>query len=81
MEANVSLDLITGIVAFLFTLFIFSYLIGDNPLFRLAVYIFVGVSAGYVAAVAYRQVLWPDLFFPLLTGSIAQKALLVNPLI
>ena len=81
MEANVSLDLVTGIVAFLFTLFIFSYLIGDNPLFRLAVYIFVGVSAGYVAAVAYRQVLWPDLFFPLLTGSIAQKALLVIPLI
>ena len=81
MEADVSLDLVTGIVAFLFTLFIFSYLIGDNPLFRLAVYIFVGVSAGYVAAVAYRQVLWPDLFFPLLTGSIAQKALLVIPLI
>ena len=75
------LDLITGIAAFLFTLFIFSYLIGDNPLFRLVIYIFVGVSAGYVAAVAYRQVLWPDLFFPLLTGSIAQKALLVIPLI
>jgi hypothetical protein len=75
------LDLITGIAAFLFTLFIFSYLIGDNPLFRLAVYIFVGVSAGYVAAVAFRQVLWPDLLFPLLTGSVAQKALLVMPLI
>ena len=81
MEANVSLDLITGIVAFLFTLFIFSYLIGDNPLFRLAVYIFVGISAGYVAAVAYRQVLWPDLFFPLFTGTLAQRALLVIPLI
>ena len=81
MEANVSPDLITGIAAFLFTLFIFSYLIGDNPLFRLAVYIFVGVSAGYVAAVAYRQVLWPDLFFPLFTGTFAQKTLLVIPLI
>jgi len=57
--------LITAIIAFLITLMILSYLIGDNPLFRVAVYIFVGVSAGYVAAVAIRQVLWPDLLQPL----------------
>ena len=74
-------DLIAGFVAFLFTLFIFSYLIGDNPLFRIAVYIFVGVSAGYVASVAWRQVIWSDLFFPLITGTSAQKALLTIPLI
>jgi len=74
-------DLIAGFVAFLFTLLIFSYLIGDNPLFRIAVYIFVGVSAGYVAAVAWRQVIWADLFFPLITGMPAQKALLTIPLI
>jgi hypothetical protein len=74
-------DLIAGFVAFIFTLFIFSYLIGDNPLFRIAVYIFVGVSAGYVASVAWRQVIWPDLFFPLLTGTSIQKALLAIPLI
>ncbi len=73
--------LIAGFVAFLFTLFIFSYLISDNPLFRIAVYIFVGVSAGYVASVAWRQVIWPDLFFPLMTGTFAQKALLTIPLI
>ena len=74
-------DLIAGIVAFLFTLLIFSYLIGDNPLFRIAVYIFVGVSAGYVASVAWRQVIWSDLFFPLIMGTSAQKALLTIPLI
>ena len=74
-------DLIAGFAAFLFTLFIFSYLIGDNPLFRIAVYIFVGVSAGYVASVAWRQVIWPDLFFPLITGTFAQKTLLAIPLI
>ena len=55
---TIPLDLIVGVVAFLFTLMIFSYLIGDNPLFRVAVYIFVGVSAGYVAAVAFRQVIF-----------------------
>ena len=78
---NLSPDLVAGFVAFLFTLFIFSYLIGDNPLFRIAVYIFVGVSAGYVASVAWRQVIWPDLFIPLITGPFAQKALLAIPLI
>ena len=70
-------DQIAGFVAFLFTLFIFSYLIGDNFLFRIAVYIFVGVSAGYVGSVALKQVIGPDLFVPLLAG----KVLLAVPLI
>lgn len=78
-------DLITGIVAFLFTLMILSYLIGDNPLFRVAVYIFVGISAGYVAAVAIRQVLWPDLLKPLYQGFLfgisVQQAVLAVPLL
>ncbi len=76
-----STDLLTGIAAFLLTIFIFSYLIGDNPLFRLAIYIFVGVSAGYVAAVAFRQVIWSHLIFPLLTDTLAQRILLIVPLI
>lgn len=74
-------DVIAGIVAFFFTLAIFSYLIGDNPLFRVAVYIFVGVSAGYVAAVAWWQVLWPDLVVPLIAGTASQKAILATPLL
>jgi hypothetical protein len=76
-----SLDLIAGVVAFLFTLMILSYLIGDNPLFRVAIYVFVGVSAGYVAVVACWQVLWPNLIQPILTGSPAQRALLAVPLL
>ena len=78
-------DMITGIIAFLITLMILSYLIGDNPLFRVAVYIFVGVSAGYVAAVAIRQVLVPDLLKPLysgfLSGMSVQQAVLAVPLL
>ena len=50
-----SLDLITGVISFLFTILIFSYLLGDNPLFRIASYIFVGVSAGYVAAISFKE--------------------------
>jgi hypothetical protein len=74
-------DLIAGVVAFLFTLMILSYLIGDNPLFRIAVYVFVGVSAGYVAVVALWQVLWPDLISPIISGSPMQRALLAVPLL
>jgi len=75
-------DLIAGVFSFLFTLLIFSYLIGDNPLFRIAVYIFVGVSSGYIAAVAWWQLIWPRLGYPLIFGSIsmAEKGLLLVPL-
>ena len=80
-----SADMITGIVAFLITLMILSYLIGDNPLFRTAVYFFVGISAGYVAAVSIRQVLWPDLLQPLYQGLLfgisVQQAVLAVPLL
>src|SRR5512138_2606579 len=76
-----SADLIAGVIAFLFTVMVLSYLIGDNPLFRVAVYIFVGVSAGYVAVVAWWQVLWPNVVVPVLTGSPGQKALLAIPIL
>jgi hypothetical protein len=74
-------DLIAGVVAFLFTLMILSYLIGDNPLFRIAIYIFVGVSAGYVAVVAWWQVLWPDVVVPIFAGTSTQRALLAVPIL
>src|SRR5512146_3402279 len=76
-----SADLIAGVIAFLFTLMILSYLIGDNPLFRIAIYIFVGVSAGYVAVVAFWQVVWPDLLLPFFTGSVMQKVTLLVPFV
>jgi hypothetical protein len=44
--------------------------IGDNPLFRIGVYIFVGVSAGYIAAIAFWQVLMPRLVTPLMNGNL-----------
>ena len=68
-------DFITGVFSFLLTLMILSYLVGDNPAFRVAVYIFVGVSAGYVAAVTWWQVLYPRLLVPLVTGSFTDRLL------
>ncbi len=74
------IELITGILSFLITLMILSYLIGDNPLFRIAAYLFTGVSAGYVAVVAWWQVLLPKLVYPLVSGNPMEKAFAAIPL-
>lgn len=54
-------ELISGIVGLLLTLMVFSYLIGDNPLFRVAVYLFIGVASGYAATIIWHYVLVPKL--------------------
>jgi len=77
----INMDLITGALSFLFTILIFSYLLGDNPLFRIGTYIFVGVTAGYVASVAMWQVVYPRLIYPLVYGSPNDKLLVFFPLL
>jgi hypothetical protein len=57
------------LIAFFLTLFIFSYLFGDNPLFRLMSYIFVGIVAGYGVVLVIYQVIIPRLINPLLSGN------------
>ncbi len=76
-----SSDLITGSLAFLMTLLLLSYWLGDTPLFRSALYLFIGVSAGYVAVVVWREVLFLRLIKPLLTGSPSERIFLLIPLI
>lgn len=78
---TLSADFIAALVGLLFTLLTLSYLIGDSFLFKIAVYIFVGVSAGYAAAVAWHQALMPMLFLPLLSAPMAERILLVIPLV
>lgn len=58
-------ELISGALSFFFTVALLSYLIGDNPLYRLALHIFVGVAVGYAALVVIYQVLIPRLIAPL----------------
>ncbi len=60
-DKSMSIEIISALVGFLLTLMIFSYLIGDNPLFRIAVYLFIGVSSGYAATVVVHYVLIPRL--------------------
>jgi hypothetical protein len=61
------LDLIGTIISALLTVMILTYIIGDNVLFRLATYIFIGVAAGYAGSVAVHSVLGPGLGAPLLS--------------
>jgi hypothetical protein len=51
---------IGGIVAGLLTLMVFSYLLGANPLWRIAQSLLVGVSVGYVTLVVLTQVIAPQ---------------------
>lgn len=77
-----SIELISGAIGLILTLLIFSYLIGDNPLFRSAIYIFIGVSSGYAAVVVWHYVLMPKLFQPLASSTDPnQLVFLVIPLV
>jgi uncharacterized membrane protein YuzA (DUF378 family) len=61
--------LVWTVVGFLLTVMVLSYLIGDNFFFRLAAYLFVGLTAGYLAVLLINQVLLPHLFQPMSTGA------------
>ena len=62
-----SIEVISALIGLVLTLMVFSYLISDTFLFRIAVYLFVGVASGYAAAVVVRSVLIPRLFDPVPT--------------
>jgi len=74
-------DVLGAVLGFVFTLALLSYLIGDNPLYRVALHIFIGVAVGYVALVAIYQVLRPRLITPLGTSDIQAVALTAIPLV
>jgi hypothetical protein len=73
-------DLLGLSIGFLLTIAVFSYILGDNPLFRLAIYLFVGVAAGYVAVMTLYSVLIPQLILPLIIGSMPERLLRLFPL-
>ena len=69
---TLSLDQIGVILGAILTLFILSYLIGDNFLYRLATHILIGVGAAYITVTVIADVLWPRLVQPILAQSSAQ---------
>jgi len=58
-------ELIGMFIAFLLTIAVMSYLVGDNAMFRLASHIFIGVTAGYVTVVIFYDVIWRKMIVPL----------------
>lgn len=62
-------EIIWTLVSFFLTLLVFSYLLGDNPLFRFVSALLIGVTAGYFAVVIIYQVIIARLIVPLAQGS------------
>lgn len=54
--------------AFVLTLMVFSYVLGDNFLYRLAVHTFVGLAAAFLAIVTWENVLLPWFNTTLISG-------------
>src|SRR3972149_6395766 len=61
----------------LFTLCILSFLYKDNPFYKFAEHVFVGISAGYGVALQFQNVFLPNLWRPLA----AENFLMIVPLI
>jgi hypothetical protein len=74
---TLSADALWNIIAAILTLAIFSYLYKDNPIYKFAEYLFVGIGAGYWFCVEWHNVLVPNLFQKLLKGEV----LLIAPLV
>lgn len=67
------LDWIGALMGFVLTIFIFSYIWGDNVLFRIATHLFIGVAAGYVAIVVIQNIILPQMIWPFLDGTRDEK--------
>lgn len=63
-------DMIGQWVAAFLTLCIFSFLYKDNPFYKFAEHVFVGVSAGYWMCIGFWEVIWTNLILKLQAGDI-----------
>lgn len=63
------MDVFATWLGFALTLCILSFLYRDNPLYKLAEHLFVGISAGYYIALAYQETLRPNLVDELARGN------------
>jgi hypothetical protein len=66
------------LVAAALTLITLSYAIGDHPVFRVALYAFIGVAAGYAGAVALQDVVLPQLVYPVLDLALGAQVNLID---
>ncbi len=74
-------DLIGMVLGFFFTILVFTYIIGDNPFFRVTISIFIGVSAALAVVMVAYNVLWFQLLVPLIQDPAAGLTRLAPALI
>ena len=53
------------LIATILTLFIFSFLYKDNPFYKFAEYLLVGISVGYFIVISIKTTVVPKLIFPI----------------
>ncbi len=75
LASNSLPDVIGSLVGFILTLMVFSYILGDNAFFRVAVHLFIGAAAGYTAILTFYGVIWPQLVQPLFAGGGIERIL------
>ena len=75
------MDLAGALVGFFLTIMVLSYVFGDNFLFRLAIYIFIGISSGYAVIVTWSNVIWPQLVQPVIAGDQSQRLFAITPIL
>ncbi|MEE8391855.1 MAG: hypothetical protein V3S14_13810, partial [Anaerolineae bacterium] len=68
------LDTVGLLVGAILTLMIFSYLLGDNPLYRLALHLFVGALVGYSLGIVLRDVFYDMVVAPLLAAPFSTES-------
>ncbi len=59
---------LSGWITAVLTLLIFSFLYKDNPFYKFAEHLFVGVSAGYGVVIVWYNVIIPNLWIPTQQG-------------
>jgi hypothetical protein len=57
-------------IASMLTLMVFSFLWRDNPLYKFAEHLFVGVSAAYFMVLAFWSTLWPNAVLKLVPAAV-----------
>lgn len=74
-------DLVGALISFAFTIIVLSYIIGDNPLFRLVTHIFIGVAAGFAAGLVIYNVFLNQLVFPMIERPSATFLFIIPPVL
>ena len=62
MLLGLSYELVGAWISVFLTLSIFSYLYDDNPFYKAAEHLYIGVSAGYIASLSFWTQVYPNLY-------------------